>query len=100
MRCNPAGSGGQMALFGKKLNFDLQQKTEMDEQMLGHIVCFRPRPVECVDRLSFCISRGERNGIQNRGRGTIPASVLELAELVEVPKERAFQAPFVAGDLA
>jgi len=35
-----------------------------------------------------------------RGRGTIPASVLELAELVEGPKERSFQALLVAGELS
>ena len=32
--------------------------------------------------------------MQNRGRGTAPASVLEMAKLLE------FQTPFVAGELA
>jgi hypothetical protein len=52
-----------------------------------------------AESTSFCISCGQRNGIQNRGGGTIPASVLQLAELVEVPKERPFQTPLVAGKL-
>jgi hypothetical protein len=42
VRRNPAGSGGQMALFGKKANFRALQKLEWNQQMLGHIVCFRP----------------------------------------------------------
>jgi hypothetical protein len=36
---------------------------------------------------SFCIARGQRNGIQNRGRTTIPAAVLELAELERASEE-------------
>jgi hypothetical protein len=49
---------------------------------------------------SFRIACGERNAIQNRGRGTVPASILALAELVERPKERPFQASFVTRELA
>ena len=70
------------------------------EQALGDSLCFGPRSLKCADPSSFCISCGERNGIQNRGRGTVPAPILALAELVEIPKKRPFQAPFVAGELA
>ena len=49
---------------------------------------------------SLGTSRVQRDGIQNRGRGTIPAIVLYLAKLVEGPKERPLKARLVAGELA
>jgi hypothetical protein len=63
-------------------------------------VCFGRARWKCVDLWSFCIVCGERDGIQDWGRGTVPASILALAELVEIPKERSFQAPFIARELA
>jgi hypothetical protein len=88
-----------MALFGKN-KFSPATKLKWNGQLPGQIACFGPRSLECVDLWSFCIADSERNGIQNRRRGTIPAAVLELAELVEGPKKRPFQARFVAGELA
>ena len=55
-------------------------------------------PSRSAESPSFCIACGQRNGIRNGGRGTIPASVLLPAKLVKVPKERPFQAPLVAGE--
>jgi len=83
-----------------KTNFSLATKLKRNERLPGQIACFGPRSLECVDLWSFCIACVERNGIQNRGRGTVPASILALAELVEIPKERPFQARFVAGEVA
>jgi hypothetical protein len=82
-----------------KTNFSPATKLKWNKQLPGQIACFGARSLECIDLWSFCIADSERNGIQNRGRGTIPASVLELAELFEGPKERPFQTPFVASEL-
>jgi hypothetical protein len=45
-------------------------------------------------------SRVQRDGIQKRGWGMIPAFVLYLTKLVEGPKERPLKARLVAGELA
>jgi hypothetical protein len=42
----PGVAAGQWLCLAKKANFRPLQKLKWNEQMLGHIVCFRPRSLE------------------------------------------------------
>ena len=57
-------------------------------------------PRRLAKNSSISISGVQRNRVQNGGRETLPTSVLQLTQFVEGPKERPFQVPFVAGQLA
>jgi hypothetical protein len=66
-------------------HFLFEQQWYKDHRLLGGPECRRKQ------------QRGRF--IRNGGRGTMPASVLSLAELVEGSIERPFQTPLVAGKL-
>ena len=68
-----------MALFGKKSR------------------CWAITSFAGAESSSFCIFFSQH--IRDGGCGTTPASVLYLAELVESPIERPFQAPLIAREL-
>jgi hypothetical protein len=56
-----------------------------------------PVSLDLAKSSSFDTFRVQRDGIRNRRGGTVPALVLYMAELIESPKERPFQAPLIAG---